>query len=77
MSEVGFGYFGMVGLDNAEGRMGSVAGGEESIALCGWLPRALVVVKAGPALDHFLFGVDVDGPIFGAMVCFFDVVHVV
>jgi hypothetical protein len=35
MPEVGFGYFGMVGLDNAEGRMGSVAGGEESIALCG------------------------------------------
>jgi hypothetical protein len=33
--EVGFGYFGMLGLDNAEGRMGSVASGMESTVLCG------------------------------------------
>jgi hypothetical protein len=35
MLEVGFGYFGMLGLDNAEGRMGSVAGFAEHIAWCG------------------------------------------
>jgi hypothetical protein len=35
MPEDGFRYFGMLGLDNAEGRMGSVAGGVESTALCG------------------------------------------
>jgi hypothetical protein len=33
--EVGFYYFGMLGLDNAEGRMGSVAGCAEPIAWCG------------------------------------------
>jgi hypothetical protein len=35
MLEVGFGYFGMLGLDNAEGRMRNVAGGVESATLCG------------------------------------------
>jgi hypothetical protein len=35
MLEVGFGYFGMLALDNAEGRMGSVAGSVESTILCG------------------------------------------
>jgi hypothetical protein len=34
MPEVGFGYFSMLGLDNAEGRMVSVAGCAESIAWC-------------------------------------------
>jgi hypothetical protein len=33
--EIGSGYFGMLGLDNAEGRIGSVAGYAESIAWCG------------------------------------------
>jgi hypothetical protein len=32
MPEVGFGYFGMVELDNVEGRMGSVASCAEPIA---------------------------------------------
>jgi hypothetical protein len=35
MLEVGFGYFGMLGLDNAGSRMGSVAGCAEPIAWCG------------------------------------------
>jgi hypothetical protein len=35
ISKVGFSYFGMLGLGNAEGRMGSVAGCGEPIAYCG------------------------------------------
>jgi hypothetical protein len=37
MPEVGFGYFGMLGLDNTEGRIGNIAGGMRSIAWCGGL----------------------------------------
>jgi hypothetical protein len=32
MSEVGFGYFGRLGLENAEGRMRNIAGDAEPIA---------------------------------------------
>jgi hypothetical protein len=32
MSEVGFGYFGRLGLENAEGRMENIAGDAEPIA---------------------------------------------
>jgi hypothetical protein len=32
MSEVGFGYFGRLGLENAEVRMGNIAGDAEPIA---------------------------------------------
>jgi hypothetical protein len=32
MPEVGFGYFGRLGLESAEGRMGNIAGDVEPIA---------------------------------------------
>jgi hypothetical protein len=35
MPKVGFGYFGMLGLDNVEGRMGIIASCVEPIAWCG------------------------------------------
>jgi hypothetical protein len=35
MPEVGFGYFGRLGLENTEGRMGNIAGDAEPIAWCG------------------------------------------
>jgi hypothetical protein len=35
MLEVGFGYFGRLGLENAKGRMGNIAGDAEPIAWCG------------------------------------------
>jgi hypothetical protein len=35
MLEIGYGYFGMLVLDNARGRMGSVAGCVEPTAWCG------------------------------------------
>jgi hypothetical protein len=35
MSEVEFGYFGRLGLENMEGRMGNIAGDAEPIAWCG------------------------------------------
>jgi hypothetical protein len=34
MLEVGFGYFGMLGLDNTEGRMENIVGGTKPIAWC-------------------------------------------
>jgi hypothetical protein len=44
MPEVGFGYFGMLGLGNVGGNMGSAAGYAEPIARCDWLPRMVAVV---------------------------------
>jgi hypothetical protein len=35
MPDVGFGYFGRLGLESAEGRMGNIAGDVEPIAWCG------------------------------------------
>jgi hypothetical protein len=35
MLEVGFGYFGRLGLNNADGRMENIADGVEPIAWCG------------------------------------------
>jgi hypothetical protein len=35
MPKVGFGYFGRLGLENAEGGMGNIAGDAEPIAWCG------------------------------------------
>jgi hypothetical protein len=35
MPEVGFVYFGRLGLENAEGRMGNIAGDAEPIVWCG------------------------------------------
>jgi hypothetical protein len=33
--EVGFNYFGRLGLENAKGRMGNITGDAEPIAWCG------------------------------------------
>jgi hypothetical protein len=33
--EVGFGYFGRLGLENVKGRMGNITGDAEPIAWCG------------------------------------------
>jgi hypothetical protein len=35
MPEVGFGYFGRLGLENAKGRMENIIGDVEPIACCG------------------------------------------
>jgi hypothetical protein len=35
MLEVGFGYFGRLGLENAKGRTGNIAGDAEPISWCG------------------------------------------
>jgi hypothetical protein len=68
MSEVGFGYLGRLGLENAEGRMWNIAGDAEPIAWCGWLFG--VLWRLCRILLHFLFGLKIDGTIFCAMVSF-------
>jgi hypothetical protein len=60
---VGFGYFGRLGLENAEGMMGNIAGGMER-RMC----RILL---------HFLFRLKIYGSIFCAMVGFIATVLVV
>jgi hypothetical protein len=35
MLEVGFGYFGRLGLESADGRIGNITGDVEPIAWCG------------------------------------------
>jgi hypothetical protein len=55
MLEIGFGCFGRLGLESAEGGMGNIAGDAEPIAWCGWLLEVRVDVKVVHNLAPFSF----------------------
>jgi hypothetical protein len=77
MLEVGFGYFGRLGLESVEGRM--------RISLVMWSPLHCVVDFSGCGLMqrlcrillNFLFRLKIDGAIFCVMVGFIAMIHAV